>query len=113
MLTLNRAAIVVFPTQELVDWVNRVDSTGGPVSLEAAREPTIYLLPEYADDEGLSEILESEFEAIFENELWGWYTDESLWPPERTLELFRSWFRIEPASTVHDVTTEPYVVEDT
>ena len=28
MLTLNRAAIVVFPTQELVDWVNRVDSTG-------------------------------------------------------------------------------------
>ena len=47
-----------------------------------------------------------------ENELRGWYTDESLWPQDRTLDLFRSWFRIEPTSLVHDVATGPYVVED-
>ncbi len=113
MRILNRAAIVVFPAPELVHWINRVDPIGEPVSLqEAEREPSIYLIAEYVDNQEFSEILQNEFDSIFENELRGWYTDESLWPQDRTLDLFRSWFRIEPTSLVHDVATGPYVVED-
>lgn len=32
---------------------------------------------------------------LFEAELEGWYTDPSLWPQERSVELFRKWCTFE------------------
>ncbi len=35
-----------------------------------------------------------EYQRVLENDLNGWYTDESLWPENRTWEIFHQWFNI-------------------
>jgi hypothetical protein len=41
-------------------------------------EQTVYLIPSYGDEEEAWEILERAHPAIFENELYGWHTDEAV-----------------------------------
>src|SRR5438132_254234 len=47
MRTVNRSAVVVIPKQPFLDWLRRVDPTGGKLTLaDLRRDPSIYLLPE-------------------------------------------------------------------
>jgi hypothetical protein len=50
-------------------------------------------------------------------ELFGWYTDESIWPEKRTLSVFRKWLDVEIHSMVIDmldehIMRESYNIED-
>jgi hypothetical protein len=49
--------------------------------------------------------------AIFENELYGWHTDEAAWPRGRDFAMFKDWFEIEPHSVVEDL-CDVEIVED-
>ena len=49
---------------------------------------------------------EANFAVLFEIELEGWYTDESKWPQNRTVEMLRDWFNIEYHSVATDVLLE-------
>ncbi len=40
---------------------------------------------------------------IFENELYGWHTDEAAWPKGRDFAMFKKWFEIELHSVVEDL----------
>lgn len=40
--------------------------------------------------------------ALFENELEGWYTDETLWPRNRDYKTFKEWFEVECHSVIMD-----------
>jgi len=52
MDAINRSAGIVMPAQPLLDWLRQADPTSAELSLEdLRREPTIYLLPEYASEE--------------------------------------------------------------
>ena len=43
--------------------------------------------------------------------LEGWVTDESLWPADRTRELFDEWFEVQITSVIEDLDAdEPLVV---
>ena len=45
---LNRSAIVVKPRQPFLDWLHAADPTSRDITLlEAAADPTIYLIPEW------------------------------------------------------------------
>jgi hypothetical protein len=48
-------------------------------------------------------MLKAVFAEVFEHELFGWHTDESAWPQNRTLALFQEWFDIELHSMVDDL----------
>ena len=52
------------------------------------------------------------YEALFEAELEGWYTDETLWPQKRTLKLFHQWFEVECHTVIEDTVGTPIVDED-
>ena len=39
---------------------------------------------------------------FFENELEGWYTDETLWPKNRDYKTFMEWIEVECHSVVLD-----------
>ena len=56
--------------------------------------------------------IEKRWKGFFEYKLAGWYTDESLWPKNRTLKMFREWFAIEYRSMVWDLDTTPLEYED-
>ena len=49
---------------------------------------------------------------VFERELFGWCTDESLWPKRRTFALFKAWFTAEMHSIVEDVSSTPLFDDD-
>ena len=52
--------------------------------------------------EVLSSWIEKNFLALFENELEGWYVDESFWPKMRDFNNFNEWFSVECHSIIID-----------
>lgn len=113
MLTLNRTAILVRPTQTFLDWLHRSDPTSGHLTLQDLRQDsTVYLMPECDDDEETRECLEALCVHIFEEELDGWVRIPSLWPPRRDFEAFEQWFEWSAHSMVVDLSGDQLLLED-
>ena len=70
------------------------------------------LIPEYNTDEEAKVHINEIYEDIFIEELFGWCTDESWWPQDRTNEMFWQWFGVELHSIVVDSSAEPIVKEE-
>ena len=67
MDAINRAAVIVMAAQPFLDWLRQADPTSVELSLEdLTREPTIYLLPEYATEEEARAHLKEFCSEIFE-----------------------------------------------
>jgi len=98
---LNRAVLIVRPEKPFLDWAAQLDDSGVLPDVEGER--TAYLVPEFEDDADAERVLRLVFAEVFERELFGWHTDESAWPPHRTMAMFRKWFRIELHSVVEDL----------
>ena len=98
---LNRGVVIVRPKQPYLDWAAGLDDSG--IVPDPNGEQTVYLVPSYEDDEGAWEILATLHPAIFENELYGWHTDEAAWPKRRDLAMFKEWFAIELHSVIEDL----------
>src|SRR5712691_5885559 len=75
---LNRSVVIVRPKQPYLDWAVGLDDSG--IVPNPNDEQAVYLIPSYGDDEEAWEILKRVHPAIFENELYGWHTDEAAWP---------------------------------
>ena len=105
MDTLNRSAVVLRPKQPYLDWTRRDDAEGlaDAVFETLAREPTVYLVPDWEEPDEEREILREFWPALFEAMLSGWVTDEELWPEGRSLEMFHEWFEVQTFAMVQDV----------
>ncbi len=108
MEPINRNAIIVCAKKPLIDWVNSIDKVHpikyrDPLSYD---ESTIYLIEELETEEDFQEWLRENYAEIFEEELFGWITDESLWPQQRTFELFNRWILVSWQSMVVDLNPE-------
>jgi hypothetical protein len=74
MITINRTAIMVRPGQPFLDWLQRADPTSNELSLEdLRREATVYLLPEFENEEAAREYLGKVCGQIFEEQFDGGY----------------------------------------
>src|SRR4051812_40329269 len=108
---INRCAVVVTAKQPLVEWLHFVETGELNITLESARsDPNVYLLPE--TDCPYPELLVGAWEPIFEAELEQWYTDEALWPPRRTLQMFLQWFECSFHSMITDLCVEPLLDDE-
>lgn len=109
---LNRAAILLRMKEPAVRWINEADPSpeSHEISIKSANEEcTIYLV---SDEDGDGEIaverwVKRNYKALFEDELFGWYTDPSLWPPSLTYKMFKEWFEIECHSVLRDTVDGP------
>ena len=101
---INRNAIIVKPKKPFFDWVNAIDDTD---KIEEVDENNIYLIREMDSNFDVQEWINDNYEALFANELNDWYTDESLWPKDRTHELFSEWFKVEIHSMILDLEDFP------
>ena len=107
---LNRAALIVRPKEPFIQWALSIDNDGiGP---EADDEQTVYLIPQFDDQRGFERILKKIWPEIFECELEDWYTDETLWPPNRTYAMFKKWFRVEYHTVIEDLCGLPLEVDE-
>ena len=102
---LNRAALILRYKQPFVDWINAVDPgpTAHVLTLSEVNqeERTVYLV-EAEDQEDLAKWLTHHHQEVFETELWGWYTDPKLWPPDRSLKVLEEWCSFELHTVVLD-----------
>ena len=104
MSEINRSLMVVRPKQPFLDWVRSVDDAPEKLELKDLQDnSSAYLVPEFGTfDEQMAIILWC-WDVVFEEELFSWFTDEDLWPIERTPEMFVEWFDIEFHSLVFDL----------
>jgi len=107
---LNRGVVIVRPKQPYLDWAAGLDDSG--IVPDPNDEQTVYLIPSYEDEEAAWEILAKVHPVIFENELYGWHTDEAAWPRGRDFAMFNDWFEIELHSVVEDLCDVEIVDED-
>ncbi len=115
---INRAAIILKYKSPAVQWINEADPCveDPGISLASVNEDrTVYLIRDQdADDpETVAEWIALNYEALFESELEGWYTDEDLWPKNRNLALFRKWFEIECHTVIEDTVDLPIEDDET
>lgn len=101
---VNRAAVILRYKDPIVKWINEADPVkdGSEVSLASANEErTVYLVSD-GEAENIDRWIRENHGVLFESELEGWYTDESLWPKKRDLKTFKEWFEVECHSVVLD-----------
>ncbi|WP_233130151.1 hypothetical protein [Synechococcus sp. 1G10] len=95
----------IYPAQQLLEWARQLD-LDLDVDAADAREPCLYLIPDYDTVEEAEEILEEVYEAIFEAELDVWHRDTGTWPAERTYAVFRKWFEVRFYRLIQDLVGE-------
>ncbi|MEZ5504283.1 MAG: hypothetical protein R3E50_17100 [Halioglobus sp.] len=111
---LNRDLIVVRLKQPFVDWVNEANPypDGSRMTLEEANEDLpVFLIHDHASED-VEEWLRQCYQPLFEELLEQWYVDETLWPQELTLELFRAWCDVKVHGMLYDLVDEPLVDDD-
>ena len=108
---INRVALLLYYKAPFIKWINESDPStdASPVTAEEAnRDKTVYLIDE-EEVEHLDEWIEVNLASLFESELDCWYADESLWPPNRDLELFHQWFDVQCHTVLIDAGSRPIV----
>jgi hypothetical protein len=110
LIMLNRGVLLVRPAQPFIDWAASLDDSGVLPTVDG--EQTVYLVPEFGYEFEKRAILEEVFAEVFASELFGWHTDESVWPQSRTLKMFHEWFSIEMHSVVEDLCDYPLEDDD-
>ena len=115
---INRAAVLLKYKSPAVQWINEADPYNADpgILLESVNEDRkVYLIKdEDADGQGaIEQWIKMNYEALFENELKGWYTDENLWPKKRDLKLFREWFDVDYHSVIEDTVGLPIKDDET
>jgi len=101
---VNRGAVILRYKKPFVQWINEADpvkDTSEITMNSANEERTVYLITD-ADAENIEAWIRENYEALFEGELEGWYTDETLWPQNRDYKTFREWFEVECHSVILD-----------
>ncbi len=106
--SINRDVLILSPKQPLIDWVNYIfpnDKLDCP-KLMGHDEADLFLIPEFYHYDDAVEFLKENFIVFFEQELFEWTTDETLWPKNLTWELFKEWFHYSIQSVIMDTLEE-------
>ena len=107
----NRSMMQLTCKQPLLDWLIRVDRPAVLTLGELNDDNESYLIPSFDDPADAIKWVEKRWQYFFENVLFGWITEEGLWPKDRTLKMFQSWFDIKISSLVLDLAEEPFMIE--
>ena len=107
--TINRIAVTLIPTEACLDWINSCDDDKLTLD-EVQKDATVFLAPE-GRGEAESQV-RRHFKAMFEEELYSWYTDQNLWPKDLSFAAFKKFFTIQLSSMVFDLGEGMIIKED-
>ena len=104
---LNRSAVLLRPKQSFLDWMKQGDEEGlaAGVYEDSYKDLEINLVPEFEDAASGDRVLARCWPQLFERMLAAWSVDESTWPANRSLQMFRQWFEVQAFAMVADVGT--------
>ncbi len=112
--TINRNVLILFSKQPLFDWVNSIFPDNKKVYKQAMSHDagSVFLIPEFDHPNEAIEFIKENFVVFFEHELFGWITDEDLWPDNLSWEMFESWFYYSIQSVVMDTLDDEIMKDD-
>ena len=103
MEIVNRFALIVRPKRRFLEWANALDLEGPRLTIESLPGLTEVHLVEATFEAPDREALIDEYaDAMWEQFLFGWSTDEDTWPQNRTAHTFRDWFDVTVVDGVFD-----------
>jgi hypothetical protein len=102
----NRSFLVISAKRPMAEWVAGVDNEEVDPAVEAHR--SVYLVPPLGNpsEEQVEKLVSRHCAAIFENELFSWYTSRDAWPTDRSFETFQQWFSYEYVEEGFDVASD-------
>jgi hypothetical protein len=107
--TINRFAVILLPTEECLAWINSCPGDHTTMA-EVQKEPAVFLIPEgEAEPESY---VRRYFKAMFEEELYSWYTDPDLWPKDLSFKTFKKFFTVQVSTMVFDLGKGMIVKDD-
>lgn len=114
--TINRSVVIVRPKQPFLDWLSSVEKAlGGRVSqIDLTEEGAAFLIPDedIIDAKEARRYIEKKWREIFEQFLFDWFIDDTLWPKKRTLKMFREWFDLIYAPMAWDLVKKPLEIDE-
>jgi len=107
--------ILLMPKQPVLDWIQCVDPE--PLQLTLAQlceDQDAFLIEQDSvrSSESAQRWVWRRWKTFFEQYLYDWFTDESYWPQNRSLKMFKEWFDIQFHSMVWDLSSQPILHED-
>ena len=114
--TINRSVVIVRPKQPFLDWLTSVEKAlGGRVSqIDLTEEGAAFLIPDedIIDAKEARRYIEKKWREIFEQFLFDWFIEDTLWPKKRTLKMFREWFDLIYAPMAWDLVKKPLEIDE-
>ncbi|UOP05073.2 hypothetical protein [Conchiformibius kuhniae] len=99
MYLIDRTVVVLKPTQAFLDWLKSCDDDLPDLTLAQLRANcSVFLVPQFDEPEQALAYFDEKYEQIFEAELASWSVERALWPKNRDLPAFWTFFDAE----VHD-----------
>ena len=113
---INRSVVIIRPKQPLLDWIASVDKKleVASMSIDVTEEGNAFLIPDedIIDAKEARRYIEKRWQQIFEQFLFEWVIEDSLWPQRRTLKMFRAWFELIYAPMAWDLVDAPLEIEE-
>lgn len=102
--TINRNVLIIKPAKPLIEWVNYIFPEPPLVNLNGDKHDNsnVYLIPSMDCIGDSLVFLKENFDSFFQEELYGWCEDESLWPQKRDWIMFELWLDYSIQSMVID-----------
>lgn len=105
--SIDRCVAVIKPRKPFFEWLQSLPDWDSDITLKALRSDSMaILIPEFDSNEEALDYVEDNYHLFFEIQLHNWHRDNRLWPEKLTLTKFRSWFKVEVHSLVHNVLYE-------
>ena len=110
---IDRCALAVRPTWKFAQWIHGLDALPAPDDTEIFIQ-TVYLVDfiERLDASATADLLEAYYLDIAASEFGAWWTDETDWPPIRSLSEFLQYFECAPTETVIDLVADSEYDDD-
>jgi hypothetical protein len=93
-----------------IPWARGLDNDEPGIDVMTREQLTsVYLIRESDNSERM---LRRQWDWMFEEKLFSWCRDSTLWPRKRTYKVFREWFDVRLVDLVFDLADAPIVLED-
>lgn len=102
---------MVVPKKPFYDWLQSIDPEES-YPMDSVLEYNSYLLEDTIMANEPKKVLNKHWKWIFENELFGHYIYEEMWPPKRTWKMFTEWFDLKFSTIVLDLIEKPLKKEE-
>ncbi len=115
LLTINREAVILQPTQDFFDWLSAAYKDDEPMDEYEFCEndqSTVYLIPEHENLDQTMEYLKKNYQSYLKNELFSWYTDSEGLSLKVSWDMFQKFFNIRIQTMVFEAGDGPILIED-